>query len=122
VRVELSFVEDLLHWDVYGVTTDGEAMNVDDDARKEVMRKAVVVIHGNMAGITWVVVTCFPRSCHLCAVPATEAVLVVLSWLKGTPFTVLQSCRTAAKRLGKGASGRTLTFAHARASLRSPDA
>jgi hypothetical protein len=119
LRVELSFVEDLLHyWDVPGVTTGGGAMDVDDEAREEVMRGAIVVIHGNMAGVTWVMVTLM----SFCATLATEPVLVVLSRLKGTPFPILQSCRTAAKRLGKGASGRTLTLAHARASLRSPGA
>jgi hypothetical protein len=65
VRVEPPFVEGLLHhWDVPGVTTGGEAMDVDDEAREEVMRRAIVVIDGNMAGVTWVMVTCFPRSCH----------------------------------------------------------
>jgi hypothetical protein len=55
VHVELSFVEDLLHyWDVPGITTGGEAMDVDEEAREEVMRRAIVVIHGNMAGVTWV--------------------------------------------------------------------
>jgi hypothetical protein len=123
VRVELSLVEDLRRcWDAPGVTSGGEVMDVHDDARESVMRRAIVLVHGNMAGVTWVVVACFPRSCHRCATLATEAVLVVLSRLKGTPFTILQSRRTAAKRLGKGASGRTLTFAHARASLRSSGA
>jgi hypothetical protein len=122
VRAELSFVEDLRRWDVLALTTGGETMDGDDEAREEVMRRAIVVIHGNMADITWVMVTCFPRLCHLCAALATEAVLVVLSRLEGTPFPILQSRRTAVKRLGKGASGRTLTLAHARASLRSPGA
>jgi hypothetical protein len=78
--------------------------------------RAIVLIHGNMASITWIniVVACLPRSCHF-ATPATEAVLLVLSRLKGTPVPILQSRRTAAKRLVKGASGRTLTFAHPRA-------
>jgi hypothetical protein len=65
VRVEPPFVESLIHhWDVPGVTTGGEEMDVDNEARKEVMRRAIVVIHGNMAGVTWVMVTCFPRSYH----------------------------------------------------------
>jgi hypothetical protein len=52
----------------------------------------------------------------------TRLVLVVLSRLMGNLFTILQSRRTAAKRLGKGALGRTLTLAYARTSLRSPGA
>jgi hypothetical protein len=65
VRIEPPFVKGLLrHWDVPGVTTGGEEMDRDDEARKEVMRRAIVVIHGNMAGVTWVVVACLPRSCH----------------------------------------------------------
>jgi hypothetical protein len=84
VRVELSVVEGLLHHrGAPSVTTGGEAMNVDDKARKEVMCRAIVVIHGNMVGVTWIVVACLPRSCHLCATLATEAVLAALSRLKG---------------------------------------
>jgi hypothetical protein len=65
VRVEPPFVEGLLlHWDAPGVTTGGEEMDEHEEALEEVMRRAIVVIHGNMAGVTWVMVTCFPRSCH----------------------------------------------------------
>jgi hypothetical protein len=112
VCVEPPFVEGQLHHcDVPNATTGGETTDVDDEAREDVMRRAIVLIHGNMTSVTWIVVTCFPRSCHLCATLATEAVLVVLSRLKGTPFTILQSRCTAAKCLSKGASGRTLTLA-----------
>jgi U3 small nucleolar RNA-associated protein 6 len=57
VRVELSFVEGLRRgWDVLGVKVGGEAMamDVDDEARDEVMRGAIVVIHGpwDMADVT----------------------------------------------------------------------
>jgi hypothetical protein len=105
VRVELSFVEDLRRcWDVPGVTTGGEVMDVHDEVREDVMHRAIVVIHRNVAGVTWVVVACFPRSCHRCATLATEVVPAALSRLMGTLFTILQSCRTAAKRIGKGSS------------------
>jgi U3 small nucleolar RNA-associated protein 6 len=43
VRVELSFVEGLRRrWHVLGVKVGGEAMDVDDEAREEVMQGAIV--------------------------------------------------------------------------------
>jgi hypothetical protein len=83
VRVGLSFVEGLRRrWDVLGVKVGGEAMamDVDDEARDEVMRGAIVVIHG-----TWPMSRdlCLLSSCahHLLATLTIQAVISRVSRL-----------------------------------------
>jgi hypothetical protein len=74
-RAELSFVEGISRrWAVLGVTAGGDAMNVNGEAREEVMRGAIVVIHE-----TWPMShdLCLLSSCahHL---PATLTILAVI--------------------------------------------
>jgi hypothetical protein len=64
VRVELSFVEGLRRrWDVLGVKVGGgEAMDVDDEAREEVMRGAIVrSVMESAARGAWAVGRAFTR-------------------------------------------------------------
>jgi uncharacterized membrane protein len=59
--VELSLFEGLRRcWGVLGITTSGKSTGVDDEEREEAMRGVIVMIHGNMADVTWLMVALLP--------------------------------------------------------------
>jgi hypothetical protein len=54
--------------------------------------RAIVLIHGNMAGVRWIVVACLPRSCHFVLPSRVKQ----SSWLsRGSKGTPSLSCNLA---------------------------